>query len=169
MTVFLVPAAAVALVAAAFLIAGWAINRPDTGRRAKPLSIEDQRTIRWAKALNPKNVHGAGETEAAAKAASGPASADRPAGPVRSNVSRPGSAAEQLPVANEGHTGPGHHFEACDGCTVMGCGSGCKCACHWGTPGPVVVRADAWYDPAFDFDFAGLLDRADAVLAGATC
>jgi len=185
--IFLVPASLVALLGIGCLIVGWEINRPDTGRRAKPLSIEDQRTLRWARSLNRKNVSRpgyavpppaspAGPGHHHAHGAVGPATPPRGTcgqpeagtnggGPVRSDVSRPGHGAAGEPPTGLGTpsetAGPGHS-EACEPCTVNQCGPGCRCSCHWGES--PYARADAWYGaPEID---AALIARADAVLAG---
>lgn len=163
--VFLVILGAVLTVAALIAVTCWLIDRPDTGRRAKPLSIEDQRTLRWARSLNRKNVSRARRPQS--ECSDGQLAAPAPAVPTSATSPGPGhhhahGAGWDELAANPDGSGPVRSAEACEPCTVHGCKPGCNCACHWDE---LHARADAWYGaPEID---AALIARADAVLAGA--
>ncbi len=148
-----------------FLLAGWLINRPDTGTRAKP-TAEDRRAARawlagdrWAASFWPADKRPWWRTK---------------------NVSRPGSIS--VPPTGEPPAGPGHHHAHGAGWVPASPASPVRCtdslmppeACadplcpaHAGTEAwdELHARADAWYGaPEID---AALIARADAVLAGA--
>jgi len=122
---------------------------------------------RWWQRL--KNVSRAGKPPRPAAmahrppaVASGKVAAADPPGPGHHHAHGAGQVPDHRPASFGGATGPVRFSEACEPCAVFGCKQGCNCACHWGE---VHARADAWYGaPEFD---AGLIARADAVLAGA--